>query len=211
MTKAKWFVWLVPRIGAWFMRLLCMTLRLKIDDPCGFLKRGAGDPAVVFAFWHNRIFVMPYLYEKLVPHHTLVVMISRSRDGQMISETAARFGVLSARGSSSKKGVQAFREILDQITDKGHDIGVTPDGPRGPRCKIQPGVILLASMSGRPIVPVTYHLSGKFILKSWDRFQIPRPFSKCHLVISPPVPIPPDVSDEEIKKISDKLEKILSE
>lgn len=211
MTKSKWFIWLAPKIGAWFMRFLCMTLRLEIDDPCGFLKRKEGDPAVVFAFWHNRIFTMPYLYEKLVPQRTLVVMISRSRDGGMISETAAHFGIQSARGSSSKSGVKAFREILDEIANKGHDIGVTPDGPRGPRCKVQPGVVLLASMSGRPIVCVTYHLSSKKVFNSWDQFQIPYPFAKCRVVLSPPISIPPDVKDEELESISHEVEKTLGE
>ena len=112
----------------------------------------------------------------------LAGLVSASRDGAFLSAILGRFGVQSVRGSTSRRGPQALRELVTMIK-RGYDIAITPDGPRGPFYVVQDGVLALAQVTGLPVVPVSYHLDRKIQLKSWDRFQIPLPFSHCEIVI----------------------------
>jgi len=115
-----------------------------------------------------------------------------------------------ARGSTSKKGGIAVRELLRRI-EAGSDAAFTPDGPRGPRYRVKPGVIQAAQLSGAAIVPVTYHLGWKKELRSWDRFQVPLPFSTCRLVWGKPLHVPSELSPEEIEAWCARLAEKLGE
>ncbi len=181
------------------IRLLSSTLRYEVKDEAGLFGNNMRSPCI-FVLWHNRILLMPRLYEKYWHQRKLVVMISRSRDGAMISDTAARFGIESARGSSSGKGVAALIKMTKDLVREGKDVGVTPDGPRGPRYSVQEGILHLARISGYPVIPVTYHLDRKWEARSWDRFQIPKPFSKCVVVIRKGIKYDHSDMAEEIKK-----------
>lgn len=187
MTRS-WRRRLLRRCGvgaaAALIRLLGTSLRLNVHDPHGTLAR-LGPAPVIFAFWHNRILLMPYLHQQVIPQRRLKVMISRSRDGDFISAVAARFNIGAVRGSSSRGAVPALLEAARDLRQGTCDIGITPDGPRGPRHSVQEGVILLARQSGAPVIPVHYELSHKWEANSWDRFQVPLPFSRCDLVIGP--------------------------
>lgn len=174
--------WAGPFCAALLIRLLSLTIRYRLVDEAGLLDQEDPQPCI-FAFWHNRILLMPSIYQKYWGHRPLVVMISRSRDGTMISDTAARFGIESARGSSSGQGVAALIKLTNNLVRQGKDVGVTPDGPRGPRYSVQEGVVHLARSSGLPVIPVTYDLKRKWEVKSWDRFQIPVPFTACRVRI----------------------------
>ncbi|MEM1157338.1 MAG: lysophospholipid acyltransferase family protein [Verrucomicrobiota bacterium] len=183
-------IWLrkkvIPRVGpdcaAAVIRLLSATIRYQLHDEAGLLEQ-ENPPPCIFAFWHNRILLMPPIYQRYWGHRPLVVMISRSRDGAMISETAARFGIESARGSSSGKGVAALIKLTRDLVKKGKDVGITPDGPRGPRYSVQEGIVHLAKTSRLPVIPVTYELEKKWEARSWDGFQIPKPFTRCQVKI----------------------------
>jgi lysophospholipid acyltransferase (LPLAT)-like uncharacterized protein len=164
--------------------MLGATIRLRLHDPHQVVRRLGPDP-VIFAFWHNRILLMPYIYRKVSPGRRLKVMISRSRDGEFISAVAARFGIGAVRGSSSRGAVSALREAVRVLQEGASDIGITPDGPRGPRHVVQEGVVRMARQSGAAVVPVTYALSWKWEANSWDRFQVPLPFSRCDLHFGP--------------------------
>lgn len=182
--KKRVVPWVIPPLASGFIRLLGRSLRIEICDRTGLLNQ-PDRPGVLFAFWHNRILMMPYFYERMSRGRHLTVMISRSRDGTLIADIAARFGIGAARGSSSQYGSDALRELMTKIKQPGQDVGITPDGPRGPVYEIQPGVIALAQKTGTPILPVTVHYDQKWELKSWDRFQIPRPFTRCQLILGP--------------------------
>jgi lysophospholipid acyltransferase (LPLAT)-like uncharacterized protein len=160
---------------------------------------------VILAFWHNRLFLMAPYYERYCRGRTALALISRSRDGQFISDLAACFGVKSARGSSSRHGVSASMTAIHAARDKKLDIVITPDGPRGPRYSIQPGILRIAQATRRPIVTVTTNLTWKRELKSWDRFQVPYPFSRCELISGEPIFVPEDASAEELARISGLL------
>jgi lysophospholipid acyltransferase (LPLAT)-like uncharacterized protein len=113
-------------------------------------------------------------------------MVSASRDGGLLAEIFGRFGIEPVRGSSSRRGPQALREMVSRAAD-GYDLAITPDGPRGPCYTVQDGVIATAQLTGLAIVPVAYHLNWKIRLKSWDRFQIPLPFARCRVTVGRPL------------------------
>lgn len=200
--SGKWGARLLARAGpalaAGFIRMLGATLRVTLRDEAGFL--GDPPPACVVVFWHNRILMMPWLYARLDGVHPLSVMISRSRDGSLIADTAAKFGVGALRGSSSKGAAGVSREALRAL-EAGQWVGITPDGPRGPVYEIKPGLASLVRGAGVPVVPVTVHYGWKVRATSWDKFQIPLPFSRAEWVFGRP--IPPETQDLEARVKAD--------
>jgi lysophospholipid acyltransferase (LPLAT)-like uncharacterized protein len=197
-------VWLCE----WVIRLVGATLRMTVEDNARVL-HSPDHPPVIIAFWHNRVGLSAYLSERYLPQRTLYTFISLSRDGQFIAEVAERFGVKAVRGSSSRKGMLAALRAVRAARDPRADLVITPDGPRGPRYKIQPGLLRLARTTGRPIVAVTYELGWKIELNSWDRFQVPLPFSTCRLVTHGPVPVPGQAPEAELENISAKVAEML--
>jgi lysophospholipid acyltransferase (LPLAT)-like uncharacterized protein len=146
----------------------------------------------------------PY-YRRYCRGRTALALISRSRDGQYISDIAACFGVRSARGSTSRHGLAAALAAVHAARDERLDLVVTPDGPRGPRYQVQPGVLRLAQATGRPIVSVTTHVRWKKVLRSWDLFQIPLPFSRCELVSGDPIFVPAEATDAELDQLGRRV------
>jgi lysophospholipid acyltransferase (LPLAT)-like uncharacterized protein len=199
--KSRLLSWL----GAGLIRLIGITVRVTIDDPHGFTPRHQTRGPMLFAFWHNRLFLMPYLYKKYQPGRQLAALISASRDGGIIAEIIDRFGLRSVRGSTSRKGTEAMLSMIRLVKEEGIDIGVTPDGPRGPRYVVQPGILQLSQATGCPIIPVAYHLQWKIELPSWDLFQVPVPFTRCEIRIGAPLHIPLQATPEVIADWSRKL------
>ena len=198
-----------PPLIARLIRLLAGTLRFQLEDPEGLLTRDPDQPRI-WAFWHNRIFMMPYFYERFCPGRRMLMMVSRSRDGEFIARIINRFGIDGARGSTSKGGSDALREMVRELErPQARDIGFTPDGPRGPRGKVQDGVLALAAKSGRPIYPVTAVYSGFWELPSWDRFQIPKPGAVCQAVFGPAVSPPRSLEPAELDRVRGELERSL--
>jgi lysophospholipid acyltransferase (LPLAT)-like uncharacterized protein len=196
---------------AGFIRLLALTLRYQLEDPQGLLGRDPDQPRI-WAFWHNRILMMPYLYERFCPGRRMLMLVSRSRDGEFITRIMNRFGIDGARGSSSRGGSDALRELLRELErPQARDIGITPDGPRGPRGKVQNGVLALAAGSRRPIYPVTVRYRGFWELPTWDRFQIPQPGSVCRVIVGPSVAAPKSSEPGEMDRVRGELEKTLGD
>jgi lysophospholipid acyltransferase (LPLAT)-like uncharacterized protein len=196
------------RLGAALMRGIAATLRLKIDDRGAIFDRPERAP-VILAFWHNRLALMAVFAERYCRGRTILTLISRSRDGDLISEVAAQFGIKAARGSSSRHGTAAALTAVHAARDQGTDLVITPDGPRGPRYQIQPGLLRLAQTTERPIVAVTYRLGWKWELKSWDRFQVPIPFSTCELVTREPIIVPAQATEAELSALSARVAEAL--
>ncbi|TAN38151.1 MAG: DUF374 domain-containing protein [Nitrospirae bacterium] len=174
---------ILPVVIYCFMRVLYSSLRVsivgrEIPDPFHNSDRG-----VVFAFWHSMLLAMagaPY------GGRSMHVLVSRHGDGELIGEVMRLFGFSLVRGSSSKGGGEALKELVTLI-QKSRDISITPDGPRGPAEEAKPGIAQLARLTGAPVIPVAYSGSRLTILKTWDRFRIPCPFSKIHFVVSEPL------------------------
>ena len=201
---------LLPKLTALLIRAIVATLRVSTDDCGGILLKPDHEPAIL-AFWHNRTFLMAPFYERYCGRvgRTTYTFISRSRDGQFMTDVAACFGVLAVRGSSSKHGMSAALTALRKAEDVRNDITITPDGPRGPRYRVQPGILRLAQATGRPIVAIDNRIAWKIELKSWDKFQIPLPFSRCHLSTAEMIRVPAEASETELAELALRLERAL--
>ena len=164
---------------ATLIRVIGWTQRMDVEDRCGVLKRDYKQP-MIWTFWHNRMFVVPLL-TRYAPHRTGAVLTSASKDGAVIAAVMKRFGLKSVRGSSSRRGGTALLALRGTL-EAGEDVAVTPDGPRGPRYKLGPGVVFLAQRTGAGILPIHIEYSRAVRLKSWDRFMIPLPFAKVRVI-----------------------------
>jgi lysophospholipid acyltransferase (LPLAT)-like uncharacterized protein len=202
----------MKRFLAWLsslvIHLIGSTLRMTVEDR-GHILDQPEHPPVIIAFWHNRTALMAYFYEHYCRGRTALTFISRSRDGQFMTDVAARFGIKAIRGSSSRHGTSAMLAAIRAASDQNVDLVITPDGPRGPRYQIRPGLIRLAQATQRPIVAVTYQLKWKHLLNSWDRFHVPFPFSICHLITGEPIFVPENASDAELAAISERITEAL--
>lgn len=186
---ARWHGRLAARIIAFVARLLAASLRWRWTDH-SFFNDTASEQRAIFAIWHNRLALSLILYHRHVARcgtrRRLAALVSASRDGGLLARVLELFDVVGIRGSSSRRGGQALRELVS-AAGQGCDLAVTPDGPRGPRYEPHPGVVSLAQITGLPIVPVSFRLGWKWTLRSWDRFQIPVPFSRCEVVFGEPM------------------------
>lgn len=170
-------------------------MRLDIHDPnnCMDVK----TYPYITVTWHNRLLFFPTLFPRWAREKS-AAMISASRDGQYLASIVGYFGIRTVRGSTSRKGAAALRESIAMLKE-GTNVCITPDGPRGPRYVMSKGPVILASMTGIPVVPLGINYSSFWELKSWDRFQIPRPWSRIKMVIGDPLRIPPNITDEELE------------
>ncbi|MCF6313156.1 MAG: lysophospholipid acyltransferase family protein [Verrucomicrobiales bacterium] len=200
--------WLVGKLFAMVLRLLSFTLRIHVDDRCGILKKQPSQ-GLIWALWHNQIMVMPWLYRKHFSNRAGAVLSSASKDGAVLSETLRNFGISSVRGSSSRRGAQAMVELMRWVRG-GRDVVLTPDGPRGPCYRLQPGVIKLAQKTGADIFPLLMDFQNCWELKSWDSFRIPKPFSKVVITLGPYESIKSDLDAEEFEQERLRIEKVLS-
>lgn len=172
------------------LRLCAATRSFHIQDPYHALVVLRRSP-VIFAIWHNRLAFAGLLHRQFLPKLThrprqLAALVSASRDGALLSSILQRFDIQPVRGSSSRRGPQALRE-LTSWGRQGYDLAITPDGPRGPRYQVQSGIIALARLTGLPIIPVAGNTRWKINLPSWDRFQIPLPFGPYQLCLGHPL------------------------
>lgn len=208
---------LVPRIIAkvvyLLVKVISFTIRFKWIDKSG-LREMPGSQRVIFCIWHNRLALSLILFERFVkkyfPQRRLAAMVSASRDGALLTRILELFGTEPVRGSSSRRGPQALREMTTK-GKSGYDLAITPDGPRGPKYVVQDGVISLASVTQMPIIPVSYSLSWKIKLNTWDKFLIPLPFSKCVVYLGEPIYVSSNSSRDERETLRQLLEKRLRE
>lgn len=187
---------LTARVMAMLVRIWIGSLRYTYQ-PLG----PSLDPRVrgfrghyLYAFWHEYILLPAYLFG---PSENIHVLISRHADGQLIAEVAQRLGFRPVRGSSTRGGAEAVREML-KLCDAGH-LAVTPDGPRGPRREVQPGVVYLASRTGLPVVPFGVAFDQPRRARSWDQFALPRLFRRAVIVTGEPLVIPANVDRDALE------------
>ena len=187
-------------VVGWVIRLYFLTIH-SVNNTCSrktFTR--TNRPRGIYPFWHAHQLAALIHYD----YTKAAIMVSRSRDGEYIAQIAQRVGFLPVRGSSSRAGAPAFKAML-HLARAGHPIAITPDGPRGPRHTINPGVINLAQKSGQPITPVALGFSGFWELASWDRFRIPKPFSLIYACWGEPLHVPPDADETQRKKLAETL------
>jgi lysophospholipid acyltransferase (LPLAT)-like uncharacterized protein len=175
--------WLIA-FGFRLLQLWARTLRYEVDDRVGII----GQPVTenyIGALWHNRLLTFPLVLRRFLPNRHGAALISASRDGDLLADAIHRFGYDVVRGSSSRLGASAIRQ-LTEVLASGRDVVITPDGPRGPAYELGPGIIFLAQKSGAAVLPMNLEYSHCWRLGSWDRFIVPRPFAKVRVLVSQP-------------------------
>jgi lysophospholipid acyltransferase (LPLAT)-like uncharacterized protein len=188
-----------PPALSWGVAALARTLRLDRDERAVSSLWSRRAP-VIYAVWHARLLLLPHLYRG----RRLRVLTSRSRDGELAARLAERAGLECVRGSSSRGAAAALRALLRSLRE-GWEVLVVPDGPRGPREVVKPGIVALAGLSGAPIVPVTVGASAAWQLDSWDRFRVPKPFARCLVAFGEPLWLPRDADGEAAMEVQAAL------
>ncbi|WP_141735588.1 lysophospholipid acyltransferase family protein [Oligoflexus tunisiensis] len=201
--KQKFICWLAyALVGLFQLSYRYRRLNPDVRDQAGLLHE---KRVVAYACWHQNALstVMAHTWRRLA------VLVSRSFDGEVIAFVAKKFGVHSARGSSSRGGLEALRQLI-KLTKEGYEVGITVDGPRGPRHEVKGGVIALASRTGVPIVPTATRGRRTWTLvKSWDQFRVPKPFTEILVLYGQPMQIPHRLTDEEVHEYQQKLADVL--
>jgi len=193
--------YIVGLFGSIFVRLLIRTLRVKTVEAA---KRP--ESAVIYCFWHSQLLSLAYLYRRRNIH----VLASSHRDGEYIVRVIERLGFGTVRGSSTRGSVKVIAGALAKL-QQGVDIAVTPDGPRGPAQQFKPGAVFLAKESGTPLVLGVAVPEKAWRFKSWDKFIVPKPFSRLIHLKTKPIYIPKEISDEDLEKTRLEMENLLNE
>lgn len=187
--------WFLCRLVAFYVRIVWWTGRWRSEGreiPEALWRDGK---PFILAFWHGRLLMMPYCWRRDRPIHML---ISQHRDGRLIAHTVESFGIRWVQGSSSRGGAAALRTML-KVMKAGEWVGITPDGPRGPRMRASDGVVQVARMAGVPVIPASYGAVRGRVLGSWDRFLVPWPFTRGVILWGRPIEVARD-ADLEAKR-----------
>jgi lysophospholipid acyltransferase (LPLAT)-like uncharacterized protein len=196
---------LVPYLAYAFVSVVGWTNRLTVVRGEVRERLRAENRRFIYAFWHQRQVYFTYTHRGV----GAAVLVSRSKDGEMIAETMRLSRIAAVRGSSSRGGAAAVRQLLE-VAQSGLDLGITPDGPRGPAREVKDGVLFMAQRLGVPIVPIANALSRRVELKkAWDHFQVPLPFGRAVVVYGEPLTVGPDddlaAKGAELKKALDRV------
>jgi len=184
----------ISTVGYRLIQLLGATLRWRLEGFEHFDAIAAAGQQPIMAFWHGRILPATYYFRR----RGIVVITSENFDGEWIARIIERFGFGTARGSTSRGGLKALLQLTRDMS-AGKPAGFTVDGPRGPARIAQPGAVWLAKATGNPVLP--FHLEARrhWTLNSWDRTQIPKPFSTVSIVVGEPFYVSRDADDEKIE------------
>src|SRR5438309_8960658 len=189
------------------IKLISRTVRFEVDGWDNWEAASRDGEIPIYTFWHNRVFLATYFWRR----RRIVVMTSRSFDGEYIARFIQRFGYGAARGSSTRGATGAVVEMV-RLMRAGCPTAFTIDGPKGPRYVAKMGPVLLAKKSGLPILPFTI-TAKKFweAKKSWDGFQTPKPFTRARVYIAPPIYVPPDADEQQLKAKRAQLQAALDD
>lgn len=198
----------LPPVLAFVIKSWCHTCRVvsRINEESE-RKSVLACNGAIYATWHQRM--LWFFYDARNRH--IVVMISKSRDGDYADKVAHRLGFLSVRGSSLGGGRKAMHQLID-ILNKGSSMaGMTADGPKGPPRVLKMGTVKMARETSKPIIPIMYGAKRKIILRSWDRYILPVPFTDIVVYYGDPVFVAPDASNEECERIRIEVQRIMNE
>ncbi len=188
--KERIVLWIAEKVLPLLIRAVGKTWRLKIEGWENFLPQ-----RVIFSIWHGHIIVHSYAFR----NEGIKVLVSRSRDGEIISRAIGKLGFGTVRGSSSRDGARSLLEIINELRAGGR-IAITPDGPRGPGYIVKDGIAAAALKSGAPVVPAIVSAQPAIRLKSWDKFMIPLPFARVRIEIRKPLRFPRNGKIEETRE-----------
>jgi len=191
----------IAGLGYPLINALGHTLRWRVEGLQHYDAIVASGRQPVMAFWHGRILPATYYFRR----RGIVVITSENFDGEWIARIIERFGFGTARGSSSRGGLKAMLKLVRDM-ERGRPAGFTLDGPRGPARVAQPGAVWLARATGNPVLPFHLEASSHWTANSWDRTQIPKPFSTVALVVGEPIDVAADATDQQLDSSRQALE-----
>lgn len=190
--------WLV----ACYIRLVWASGRWTVENahiPAAFWDQGK---PFILAFWHGRLLLMPKSWRQGKAIHML---ISSHRDGQLIARTVAHFGIRAIEGSTTRGGSTALRAMLKALK-AGEWVGITPDGPKGPRMRASDGIVAVAKLSGCPVLTASYSAAPAKVLGSWDRFLVPYPFGRGVITWNEPIMVARDADADQLEACRQRIE-----
>jgi lysophospholipid acyltransferase (LPLAT)-like uncharacterized protein len=176
------------------MRGVFATCRVSLTNERFFEQHCRAGRNAIFGAWHNRLLALPYYYYYRYGFHRLTLMVSKSRDGELFKRLMAKFEIETVRGSTTRGGVGAMKLLID-VARSGRDTALALDGSKGPRYCVQPGALLLAQMSGLPLIPLAFDITHKIVLPTWDHTIMPLPFGHIYAAFADPLYIPREVRD----------------
>jgi lysophospholipid acyltransferase (LPLAT)-like uncharacterized protein len=195
-----WKLWVTGILGQGLVSGLFATTRwTEVGHHHLDALRSKGQ-RVVFVFWHGEM--LPLIQRHR--HEDIVCLVSQHGDGEYVTQILHRKGFGTARGSSTRGGSKGLRELLRAARD-GHDLAVTPDGPKGPARVFKPGALVAAQLTGLPMLPLAVSASSAWRTRSWDGFMVPRPFARIRIVYGAPVWVPRGCGDAEMARLSDEV------
>ena len=183
-TPGDWKLALATRLGALVIRALAMTWRFRIVNDAAYRTIRANRQAFIFAFWHGQM--LPLLWRHR--GEDVAIVISSHRDGEIVAGVAERLGLRTIRGSSTRGAARALLGVVREL-EAGAEVAITPDGPRGPARRFASGALVAAQRVGAPIVGIGVTANRAWFLRSWDRFMIPKPFSRVRVAYSAPTKV----------------------
>jgi lysophospholipid acyltransferase (LPLAT)-like uncharacterized protein len=179
-------------LGAGLIRLLGATWRIEWNGLEHLEEARRLSPQVIFSFWHGRLLVLSFSHR----NRKIQVLASEHQDGDLMGRTIQRLGFGHLKGSTSRGGARAVRELAAILKD-GLDVGLTVDGPRGPRGVVQQGAVELSRMTGSAVIPISNTARPRYLFRSWDRFQLPAPFARVIISYGEPMLVPNGAEQEE--------------
>ncbi|HEY1258503.1 MAG TPA: lysophospholipid acyltransferase family protein [Stellaceae bacterium] len=207
VMRRPWLHRAACRAGSWYIRLVHRTNRWTIEGEEHPRRLRAQGRAFIGAFWHGRMMMIPIAWRRMAPMHML---ISAHRDGRVIADTVAYFGIDTIAGSTRRGGSAALRAMLKRLRD-GDCVAITPDGPRGPAMRASAGIINAARLAQVPIVPITFATSRRRLLATWDRFHLALPFGRGIFLWGEPIETPADLDESGLEHARLLIETRLTE
>ena len=196
---------LAGSMGRALMAGLLATVRYRVEGEANLTQFTARGEPVIYALWHGRLLPLTYYHR----NRDITAIISQSEDGEYIARVVEGWGYETVRGSTSRGGGSALRGLV-KAARSGSSLAITPDGPRGPRQQLQPGVITVAQMTGLPIIPLAGGCSRAWWPGTWDRFCVPKPFSTVTVQYGTPRFVPRDATEAELATHARELESELN-
>lgn len=209
IARSALFQDLLARLMAFYIQFFGKTCRWQVELPAESRALLEKNPNIIGCFWHGRMLMMCHAWP-YGPKDNFHMLISTHRDGRFISDTIEKIGFQTVSGSSRRGGGSALVG-LNRILRQGGAVGITPDGPRGPRMRAKAGAIKAAQLSGVPVLPVSGSLRHAWFLRSWDRFCLPRPFSHGVIAWGVPIYVPRDADDTLLETKCRELEQALND
>lgn len=201
-THIKFIV--VPYVIKWLINLIALTCRVRWHNKAALDKINSSDKAAIISMWHNCSTISGWVMR----NSDYTVLVSDSRDGEYVARLSKLFNIDTIRGSSSKGSARAVRDGL-KLLRANKKIAITPDGPRGPRYKVQSGVLWFAASCNAPILPLHIEADRQWVLNSWDKHRFPKPFSTIHISVGQPIIIERRALEENINRVTNEFEKTM--